>query len=325
MREAYRRALKTAVLLLGFGLASPALPENITAENTAAVKESEHHAFSKKGADSCLKCHDEDSVYPVLDIFKTAHARKGDPRTPFANQQCESCHGPSGEHAGRVRPGEERPPPPAFGPHSSASASEQNANCLSCHQDHGRMGWTNSAHESADQLCSSCHVVHRAHDPVLDTATQAEQCYDCHEQVRHQAMQLSAHPIRQAQMTCSDCHDVHGGMAADALLKRATLNETCYGCHAEKRGPFLWEHAPASEDCSSCHQPHGSMHPALLTRSKPLLCQSCHSQADHPSIAYTPDGLPSGTPNAFLLMNSCSNCHSQVHGSNHPSGAKLMR
>ena len=27
----------------------------------------------------------------------------------------------------------------------------------------------------------------------------------------------------------------------------------------------------------------------------------------------------------FLLAGGCTNCHSQVHGSNHPSGAKLMR
>ncbi len=27
----------------------------------------------------------------------------------------------------------------------------------------------------------------------------------------------------------------------------------------------------------------------------------------------------------FLLAGSCTNCHSQVHGSNHPAGAKLMR
>ena len=29
----------------------------------------------------------------------------------------------------------------------------------------------------------------------------------------------------------------------------APSNETCYQCHAEKRGPFLWEHQPARDDC----------------------------------------------------------------------------
>jgi hypothetical protein len=27
----------------------------------------------------------------------------------------------------------------------------------------------------------------------------------------------------------------------------------------------------------------------------------------------------------YLVAGSCTNCHSQVHGSNHPAGAKLMR
>ena len=39
------------------------------------------------------------------------------------------------------------------------------------------------------------------------------------------------------------------------------LNDTCYDCHAEFRGPYLWEHAPVPEDCSNCHDPHGSNHP----------------------------------------------------------------
>jgi hypothetical protein len=63
----------------------------------------------------------------------------------------------------------------------------------------------------------------------------------------------------------------------------------------------------------------------MLTSRAPLLCQSCHSQSGHPSIAYDADGLPAGTPSQFLLGQSCMNCHVQVHGSNHPSGSKLMR
>ena len=44
--------------------------------------------YSQKGADTCIKCHDEDTEYPVLDIFKTKHAMKADARTPFATLQC---------------------------------------------------------------------------------------------------------------------------------------------------------------------------------------------------------------------------------------------
>ena len=64
---------------------------------------------------------------------------------------------------------------------------------------------------------------------------------------------------------------------------------------------------------------------ALLNRSAPLLCQSCHSQRGHPSISFTEESLPGGNPSAMVLGRSCANCHTQVHGSNHPSGFSLMR
>jgi len=111
------------------------------------------------------------------------------------------------------------------------------------------------------------------------------------------------------------------------MLVKPTVNQTCYTCHAEKRGPFLWEHAPVAEDCTLCHFPHGSSRPVLLSKSPPLLCQQCHTVAGHPSVAYTSNSLPGrgGGGGAFLLAGGCVNCHSQVHGSNHPSGVKLMR
>jgi DmsE family decaheme c-type cytochrome len=159
---------------------------------------------------------------------------------------------------------------------------------------------------------------------VLQTATQPEVCYDCHTQQRSQVLKPYAHPIAGGKMDCTSCHAPHGE-TTNNLLARQTVNDTCFECHAEKRGPFLWEHAPVVEDCGNCHTPHGSNHPGMLTVRGPLLCQSCHSQAGHPSVAYTAGGLADGSPSQFLLGQNCLNCHSQVHGSNHPSGSKLMR
>ena len=90
-------------------------------------------------------------------------------------------------------------------------------------------------------------------------------------------------------------------------------------------GRSLWEHQPVSEDCTNCHDPHGSAQPALLKMRPPFLCQTCHEGAGHPSIVNTPQGLPGGMPSAYLLAGGCLNCHSQVHGSNSPSGRALMR
>lgn len=282
--------------------------------------------YTDRGADVCIKCHDETSEFPVFSIFKTKHARPADARTPFANLQCETCHGPGAEHAKRVRPGQKRPPIINFGPKSVVSVERQNEMCLGCHQGDARIGWKGSTHERVDVACASCHKIHAVHDRVLTKQEQPEICYQCHKQVRADFYKPSVHPVRFGVMTCSECHSTHGAVAA-SLLARPTLNQTCYTCHAEKRGPFLWEHAPVAENCTLCHTPHGSIHPTLLVKRPPLLCQQCHSQAGHPSLALTGANLPGGTggPSGFLLARGCPNCHSQVHGSNHPSGVKLMR
>ncbi len=118
------------------------------------------------------------------------------------------------------------------------------------------------------------------------------------------------------------------GSNGPTLLVGATLNETCYTCHAEKRGPFLWEHEPVREDCSICHKPHGSVNESLLKNRAPWLCQQCHLEQFHPSTAYSGTGLPGATtPSGAqqLLGKNCMNCHVQVHGSNHPSGPRKTR
>lgn len=293
--------------------------------------------YTKKGADTCIKCHDEDEAYPVFDIFKTKHGQQGDKQSPFAGLQCEACHGPGvagaaamqealdkGGHVGKVRPGQERPPILNFGDKSDEPIERQNSMCLNCHENKEHVGWKGNVHEGGDVACVSCHKIHTLKDPVLTKSTQPEVCYQCHKKERTEFYKTSSHPIRFGQMTCTDCHNTHGSMT-DSLLKKPTLNQTCYTCHAEKRGPLLWEHAPVSEDCSLCHTAHGSIHPALLTKRTPLLCQQCHSQIGHPSLAYGSSRLAGGSPSGFLLSGGCVNCHAQVHGSNHPSGVKLMR
>ena len=67
---------------------------------------------------------------------------------------------------------------------------------------------------------------------------------------------------------CVDCHNPHGS-PTKPLLKADNVNTVCYACHAEKRGPLLWEHAPVRENCLNCHSPHGSNHDKLLVASRP--------------------------------------------------------
>lgn len=279
--------------------------------------------YSRKGADTCLTCHQDQAT---LAVFRSKHAIPSDSRGPFGHGQlqCEACHGPGDAHSGRVRRGQERPPVITFASDDPTPVEQQNAMCLTCHQGDVGFARHDGAHAGDEVVCADCHVSHTASDPVLHTSTQAEQCYECHVQTKTQMQKAYSHPLVDGKMDCSSCHAVHGDSVATELAHE-TVNETCESCHAEMRGPFLWEHAPVSEDCGLCHAPHGSNHPGLLTKRGPLLCQSCHSQSGHPSFAQDSDGLASGTPSQYLLGQNCMNCHSQVHGSNHPSGSKLMR
>jgi len=287
----------------------------------AAFAQSHVEDFSQAGADSCLGCHNSEQM---LVIFRTAHGQQADPESPMASLQCEACHGAGADHADRRLAGPVHPTIVGFGRTSETPVSAQNEACTSCHDRDVGLNWHGSLHERNDTACVACHSVHVERDPVSMQTSQAEVCFDCHRSQRADSMKPSTHPIRFDAMVCTDCHDPHGSVA-DALLVRNTTNELCVSCHAEYRGPMLFDHAPVSEDCTLCHEPHGSVHPALLNRTAPLLCQSCHSQRGHPSLSFTDQSLPGGNPSAMVLGRSCANCHTQVHGSNHPSGFNLMR
>lgn len=278
--------------------------------------------YSHKGADTCLACH-VDQV--TLAVFHGPHGRPQDAASPFGigQLQCEACHGPGGDHAGRVRRGRQRPALIQFGA-AGAPVELQNDMCLGCHNDELGAHWYADAHGGSDIGCAACHTSHVARDDVVTTATQAQVCNECHSAQRADSAKPFTHPLDEGKMGCGGCHSIHDA-SGEAQLVRATLNQTCYQCHADKRGPFLWEHAPVAEDCSVCHAPHGSNHPGLLTQRGPYLCQGCHSEAGHPSLVNDAGGLATAIPSQFLLGQNCMNCHTQVHGSNHPSGSRLMR
>ncbi len=279
--------------------------------------------YTQKGADTCLGCHDEPEL---AGIFRTAHGRPTDARSPFGHGQlqCEACHGPGDAHA-RTK-GDKKPPVIRFGSKTGTPVAVQNEQCLNCHRG-TNAHWQANAHAANDVSCADCHRAHSAEDPVRTVASQPEVCTKCHLARRSDLLKPSHHPMLEGKMACTSCHAPHGSTAQAQLVKQTTT-ALCTSCHTEYRGPFLWEHAPVTEDCSNCHQPHGSTQPALLKTRPPFLCQECHEASGHPAASYTPDRLPGGggaPGGAYLTAGGCVNCHSQIHGSNHPSGSKLMR
>lgn len=287
-----------------------------------ASKEQEASEYSTTGAKACLKCHDK---APTNAILLRPHGQAADTRTPFALHACETCHGPSVEHREAPLKQENRPAPDfRFGYRAATPAAEQNDVCLGCHQSGLRMNWKGSQHDFADVPCASCHTVHALRDKVQDRATQPRVCYACHAVIRAQTQRFSHHPIREGKVICSDCHNPHGSFGP-VLLVRGTVNETCFQCHPDKRGPFLWEHIPVVEDCRNCHVPHGSTQPRLLKVRTPWLCQECHLTDFHPSTAYDGSGVPPMGFDQHVVAGGCVNCHSRIHGSNHPSGVRFIR
>jgi DmsE family decaheme c-type cytochrome len=138
----------------------------------------------------------------------------------------------------------------------------------------------------------------------------------------------SHHPIAEGKISCLDCHNAHGGSVSFTLDDSG--RELCFSCHAEKEGPFLFEHAPVNEDCMLCHAPHGTVADNLLKQTEPTLCLNCHAMHFHGSIEgidgpFTPPQAPEragiSTPDGFkqAMLTKCTQCHTEIHGSDMPS------
>jgi DmsE family decaheme c-type cytochrome len=263
----------------------------------------------------CLECHEDD----VTEFMRTRHSRvlnEKNGRSAAMRHGCESCHGPGAEHVEEEGTGGKLI---TFSDATPQEIEEGKAQCLTCHERGTHLLWNGSPHDSRDVSCTSCHTIMKKLSvrSQLSQPTQMELCGSCH-LVRRAQMYRNAHmPVREGAMECSSCHAVHGSVTT-ALLNHDTINDGCYSCHAEKRGPFLWEHAPVNENCLDCHDPHGSIRQAMLRLNPPRLCQQCHIETLHPTEARLPTSK-------FAIGRSCMNCHSNVHGSNHPSGFGFTR
>ena len=302
-----------------------------------------------RGDEKCMTCHQAVKANEIAGIAHTRHGVKADGRTP----SCTNCHGESDKHIGT---GGGDKPDRVFKGKSASDPVVLNGACLTCHEGGARTQWVGSRHQNDGVACVNCHSAHKPNDPVVTRATQPEACFNCHKTERAQIHRISTHPIAAGKVVCSDCHNPHGTTGPKNLAKNS-VNEVCFQCHAEKRGPFLWEHPSAMDDCMNCHTPHGSTNTPLLRARPPYLCQECHGDgAPHPGNVYSASSLPGGAvananntggvsgtnqlgvvnpvtgarvtlnnPPAQLAFKGCTNCHAQVHGSNHPAGNRFLR
>jgi DmsE family decaheme c-type cytochrome len=264
------------------------------------------------GAKVCVTCH----ATQAESFGHTLMGRIG--KTQKGKFDCENCHGPGSAH---VKAGGGRGVGGiiSFRPEDrSRTAEENNAICLTCHQRGDRTNWAGSVHDTRGLMCTNCHTIMKnvSRKNQLKTAFEPDTCFQCHKDRRAQMFRSSHMPMREGKIVCSDCHNPHGSFT-EALLKKDSINDTCYTCHAEKRGPFLFEHMPVRENCDNCHDPHGTVNEFSLKLSRPRLCLECHSIGSHSVLA--------GPFAVTTMSRACQNCHTQIHGSNKPAGGAFQR
>ncbi|PIR00967.1 MAG: hypothetical protein COV66_03835 [Nitrospinae bacterium CG11_big_fil_rev_8_21_14_0_20_45_15] len=312
------KVLLNVFLLVLFSFLLPTESPAFKQIDWASINPSLKSAIPVNDTTECLDCHDD-----YIESFeKTKHAKAY--RAIFGwstPASCEACHGPLSNHLKEKDLDKKLDSVVSF---KNISPEAKNSICMQCHEKGQSRNWMGSTHESAGVSCTNCHYVmtKRSKSKLFIKGDSIKVCFQCHRDKRAKMERASHMPLREGKMSCTGCHNPHGSFGPN-LLQKATVNETCSDCHQDKRGPMLWEHAPVRENCSTCHDPHGSNFQSMLKRKPPYLCQQCHMDSFHPSSVY--DGTQINAREAEIVGKSCINCHSMIHGSNHPSGARFQR
>jgi DmsE family decaheme c-type cytochrome len=255
------------------------------------------------GQETCATCHEE-----------SAKGFASNPHTKIAEMHgkkgvtCEGCHGPGKAHVdggGDVAK--------IFNP-AKASAKEIDARCLSCHEGQ-HANFERTAHGENNVSCLSCHSVH--HSQTAERLLKVEQpklCYQCHTDTKSQFNMPFHHKVEEGLVKCTDCHDAHGTFNRKNLRASSQMDLVCTKCHAEKGGPFAYEHPVVkTEGCTACHFPHGGPNPRLINRATVnTICLQCHS----PSPNFSTSNPVGPAHNQATQYQACTICHASVHGSN---------
>lgn len=272
------------------------------------------------GTANCLKaCHYHDRLKDNFDA-STMGAQMS-PQSGMPVVDCESCHGPGSLAVEGITPeavAEAQKKGKQIACKSetlidikSLPAGARTLICLKCHSANATFNlhnWFISSHAQNDVSCDDCHNVHKGADLIVSPKETAAMCYRCHEEVKAEFTLPSHHPVKEGKLFCTDCHDPHGSVTV-RNLKKETVKETCAQCHAEKEGPFVFEHADVTENCLTCHNSHGSPNNNLLITRVPFLCLQCHQ--GHP---------PTGdAAEKAHIYTRCTDCHPTIHGTDVPS------
>ena len=284
------------------------------------------------GSETCALCHEPQAK----SVAHTKHGKLGGLESWKGKVTgCETCHGPGKAHV------EAEGDPTkiiSFKKMSSKNVSEtclachagkeahnnfrrgehwrNNVGCTDCHTAHGAE-YAKAAPESIAFVASATHQNPGVSEEKMLKASEPQLCMTCHNETKQQFSKPFHHKVLEGTMTCSDCHNPHGGFEQKQTKLALGADASCIKCHANKAGPFVFEHGPLKlEGCTACHAPHGATNARLLKRpSVRQTCFECHTGI---SDELAP-GVPSRHNQAQLREQQCTVCHSAIHGSNSSS------
>jgi len=286
-----------AILLLASSVVAQSAPAAPAQAAKASQKPATPSASGYVGIETCTTCHSElakgfeaSPHWMTTQETKTTHGARG----------CESCHGPGAAHA-------ESADKTKIFTFLGAKSADITKRCLSCHEAKPEQrDFMRSVHNENGVSCTNCHSVHHSKSEYLLVSKQPALCYSCHAEQKADFQKTFRHRVNEGLIKCTDCHNAHGA-ARDRQVRSAPGQDlVCVKCHADKRGPFVFEHEPVrAEGCISCHTPHSSVYPRmLLTARINTLCLQCHDQ------------IPTGPHSQNLARQACIMCHIAIHGSN---------
>ena len=149
---------------------------------------------------------------------------------------------------------------PAAQPAAKPAEYIGEARCIECHGQenkhfsetlHAKVFRLNPKNDSQKQGCEACHGPgsNHARNALDKTAligftrrwgtpveVQNAQCLTCHEGGTRMHWPGSTHAKNN--LGCADCHNPMQKVAANALLARQSVSETCYQCHKQQRAEF---------------------------------------------------------------------------------------
>jgi len=199
--------------------------------------------------------------------------------------------------------------------------------CITCHEKQGRE-FKLSTHarispkevpEGVANGCEMCHGPGSIHaeasggkDNIINPRKHPETCFTCHMEKKMEFKLPYHHPVLEGKMGCVDCHNPHGDDVRPwSTTSMEDVNEKCFKCHKDQRGPFVWEHQAVREGCTTCHKVHGSIHEKMLVIRDYNLCLRCHAQEGNSMVG-------NDNHTGDWIRGACwsAGCHTSVHGSN---------